>query len=226
MNLTTFADVFKKGFLEQVNSVSVYNIIISLVITFGLGLFIFFIYRKTSGEGLYNKSFNLSLLLISLVTTLVILAVTSNVVLSLGMVGALSIVRFRTAIKDPMDIVFMFWSISVGITVGAGLYLLAVLGSLVIGLILYFMNKFESHESSYLLIVRYSDNDTENMIMDKVKSEIGKYKIKSKTFQKNSMEITLEVKLQNGNISVLNSFFKDERIENAVVVSYDGEYIS
>src|SRR5512133_1939353 len=117
----TFNDIFKTSFLEKVSSFSALDMILALVLSFALGLFIFFVYKKTYRGVMYSASFGISLMALTMITSLVILAVTSNVILSLGMVGALSIVRFRTAIKEPLDIAFLFWSIAVGIVLGAGL---------------------------------------------------------------------------------------------------------
>ena len=138
----TFQDVFKSSFLEKAASFSVLDTVLALVLAFVLGLFIFLVYKKTFHGVMYSASFGVSMLAMTMVTTLIILAVTSNVILSLGMVGALSIVRFRSAIKEPLDIAFLFWSISVGIVLGAGLIPLAVIGSLFIGVIMVlFVNK-------------------------------------------------------------------------------------
>ena len=140
----SFSDVFMSSFLENVTSVSILDMVLAMVLAFALGLFIFFIYKKTYAGVMYSSSFGVTLVALSMITTLVILAVTSNVVLSLGMVGALSIVRFRTAIKEPLDIAFLFWAIAVGIVLAAGMIPLAVFGSVIIGLIiLVFANRKE-----------------------------------------------------------------------------------
>lgn len=142
MDTTTFSDIFQSSFLENITSISILDIAISLVLAFGLGVFIFFIYKKTFSGVMYSSSFALTLIALTMITTVVILAVSSNVVLSLGMVGALSIVRFRTAIKEPSDIAFLFWAIAVGIVLAAGMIPLAIIGSVIIGLIiLIFANK-------------------------------------------------------------------------------------
>ena len=157
----TFQDIFKSSFLENVTSFSALDMVIALALAFVLGLFIFLVYKKTFNGVMYSAGFGVSLLGMTLITTLIILAVTSNIVLSLGMVGALSIVRFRTAIKEPMDIVFLFWSISAGIVLGAGLIPLAIFGSLFIGVILIiFVNK-KSGDSPYILVVNCADGKAE-----------------------------------------------------------------
>ena len=132
----TFNDIFKSGFMENVSSVSIFDMTLALILSFGLGMFIFFVYKKTFSGVMYSSGFGVTLIALTMITTVVILAVTSNVVLSLGMVGALSIVRFRTAIKEPLDIAFLFWSIAAGIVLAAGLIPLAVAGSLFIGIVL------------------------------------------------------------------------------------------
>ena len=141
----TFNDIFKSSFLENVNAVSVLDMVLALALAFGLGVFIFFIYKKTYAGVMYSSSFGVTLVALTMITTLVILAVTSNVVLSLGMVGALSIVRVRTAIKEPLDIAFLFWAIAAGIVLAAGFIPLAVIGSVVIGVILLVFANRKSH---------------------------------------------------------------------------------
>lgn len=146
-----FSDIFKSSFLENVESVSILDMIITLVLSFAIGLFIFMVYKKTYNGVMYSSSFGVALIALTMITNVLILAVTSNVVLSLGMVGALSIVRFRTAIKEPLDIAFLFWSIAVGIILAAGFLPLAVIGSVVIGIVLLvFVNK-KSHTHTWLL---------------------------------------------------------------------------
>ena len=157
----SFTDIFKSSFLENVTGVSLLDMALALALAFGVGLFIFFVYKKTYAGVMYSSSFGVTLIALTLITTLVILAVTSNVVLSLGMVGALSIVRFRTAIKEPMDIAFLFWAIAVGIVLAAGLIPLAVFGSVVIGiLLLVFANRKESSDP-YIVIISCEGNESE-----------------------------------------------------------------
>ena len=144
----SFSDIFKSSFLENVTSVSLLDMALVLVLSFALGLFIFFVYKKTYAGVMYSSSFGVTLVALTMISTLVILAVTSNVVLSLGMVGALSIVRFRSAIKEPLDIAFLFWSIAAGIVLAAGMIPLAIVGSVIIGLIL-FSGNGEKRETSY-----------------------------------------------------------------------------
>ena len=161
----TFNDIFKSSFLEKASSFSILDTFIALTLALAIGMFIFIIYKKTFNGVMYSANFGTSLIAITLVTTLIILAVTSNVVLSLGMVGALSIVRFRSAIKEPMDIVYIFWSISVGIVLGAGLIPLAVIGSLFIGLFMIIFVNRKTSDNPYILVLNCYDNEKKLLIM-------------------------------------------------------------
>ena len=157
----SFQDIFKSSFLENVTEFSLLDTCIGLAVALLVGLFIFMIYKKTLTGVLYSDGFALTLVGLSLVTTLVIMAVTSNVVLSLGMVGALSIVRFRTAIKEPVEIVFLFWSLAVGIVIGAGMIPLAIIGSVIIGVILLLFANRKIRKQPYILVVSCKDEAAE-----------------------------------------------------------------
>lgn len=223
---TNFSDIFKSNFMDNITSFSVIDCVISMLLAFAVGLFIFAIYQKTFSGVMYSRSFGISLMALTLITTLVIVAVTSNVVLSLGMVGALSIVRFRTAIKEPMDICFLFWSIGVGIVIGAGMYPLAVFGSVFIGiLLLIFVNK-KSRENPYIFIVNCDNNQAEQDVLGKLPKEVKHYQVKSKTVSKNGIELTLEVRLTDAVCEMVNRIAGVEGVSNAVLVSYNGEYMS
>ncbi len=215
----SFQDIFKEGFLENTTNISALSIGITLVLAFIIGVFIFQVYKKTYQSVVYTKSFNISLVMMTMVTALVILAVTSNVVLSLGMVGALSIVRFRSAIKDPMDIVFMFWSIASGIITGAGFYLLAIAGSLVVGIIIYMLTKNVKQETPYMLLVSFGDETAELQILDKIKVTVPKYLVRSKTVDKQGTELTVELRIRNGETTFINEINQIKSVSNAMLVS-------
>ena len=222
----TFNDIFKSSFLENVTSVSILDMAIALVLAFGLGMFIFLVYKKTYQGVMYSSSFGTTLIALTMITTVVILAVTSNVVLSLGMVGALSIVRFRTAIKEPPDIAFLFWSIAVGIVLAAGMIPLAVIGSVVIGVILLvFVNK-KSHTNPYLVVIRCMDHATEEKAVDYLKSMCDRCTVKSKSAQKGSIELNLEIRLKNDDTGFVNALSDMHGVDSAVLVSYNGDYLS
>ncbi len=190
----TFNDIFQSSFLESVSEFSLLDTAIGLTSALIMGLFIFVIYQKTLTGVMYSTGFALTLVGLSLVTTLVIMAVTSNVVLSLGMVGALSIVRFRAAIKEPVEIVFLFWSLAVGIVIGAGMIPLAVIGSAIIGVILLLFANRKVHSNPYLIILNCADEDAETAVLDVLGKETQHYSVKSKTIQASGIELTAELR--------------------------------
>lgn len=216
-------DIFKKSILELQNfgDMSLINILIGLTITLCAALFIFYIYKITFQGVVYSHSFNTSLVLLSLITSLVIMTISSNIVLSLGMVGALSIVRFRAAIKDPNDIVFMFWAIAVGIASGAGIYTIAVGGSLFIGIVLVIMAHKKFNITTYLLIIKYNEDAKGNVlpILNKLK-----YVLKSKTAANGKTELTLELRKVGRNTSFVESLSSIDGVDSAILVKYNGDY--
>ncbi|WP_312494655.1 DUF4956 domain-containing protein [Anaerosporobacter sp.] len=226
LSTTTFNDVFKSSFMDKVTSFSIVDTILAMGVAFALGLFIFLIDKKTFSGVMYSASFGVSLIAMALVTTFIILAITSNVVLSLGMVGALSIVRFRTAVKEPLDISFLFWSISVGIVVGAGLIPLAVIGTILIGVtMLVFVNK-KSTDNPYILVISCVNDTAEKAALTSVKDSVKKHVVKSKTVSKNGIELTVEIRLKDMTTEFVNKISDLNGVENVVLVSYNGDYMS
>jgi len=221
----TFSDIFKSSFLENVNAVSILDIVLTIVLAFAIGLFIFFIYKKTYQGVMYSSSFGVTLIALTMITSQVILAVTSNVVLSLGMVGALSIVRFRTAIKEPLDIAFLFWSIAAGIILSAGMLPLAVIGSVIIGLILLFFVNKKSHVHPYILVLSCVDEDAEKKAVDFLNKQVEKCVVKSKSVQKGLIEINMEIRLKDDNTNFVNVLSSINNVNSAVLVSYNGDYM-
>ena len=221
----TFNDIFKSSFLANVSSVSYFDMALALTLAFVLGLFIFFVYKKTYQGVMYSSSFGVTLIALTMITTLVILAVTSNVVLSLGMVGALSIVRFRTAIKEPLDIAFLFWSIAAGIVLAAGLIPLAVCGSLIIGVILLIFVNRKSHLNPYIVVIQCDGSESERKALAYLAENTQKCVVKSKTAQKGMVELNLEVRLSDDNTDFVNELAELDGVMSAVLVSYNGEYM-
>lgn len=220
----TFNDIFKSSFLEEIGSFSILDMVIALALAFAMWLFINFIYRKIFRGVMFSKTFGVALMALTMITTLVILAVTSNVVLSLGMVGALSIVRFRTAIKEPLDIAFLFWSIAVGIVLGAGLIPLAVFGSIVIGVMLLLFAKRKGQDAPYLLVLRYRNEAAEQAAAAALAGQVKRAAVKSKTVTDAGIELTLEVALSSMATAFVNSLNAIEGVESAALVSYNGDY--
>lgn len=222
---TSFGDIFKSSFLENVTSVSVLDMVLALVLAFGIGLFIFLVYKKTFSGVMYSSSFGITLVALTMITTLVILAVTSNVVLSLGMVGALSIVRFRTAIKEPLDIAFLFWAIAVGIVLAAGMIPLAVFGSVAIGIMfLVFANK-KSHVNPHIVVINCVDHESERKAKDFMDTQVEKCVVKSKTAAKGAIELNMEIRMKDDNTDFVNVLSEMNGITSAVLVSYNGDYM-
>ena len=221
----TFQDIFKSSFLENVTSVSPLDMVLALALAFGIGLFIFLVYKKTFSGVMYSSSFGVTLVALTMITTMVILAVTSNVVLSLGMVGALSIVRFRTAIKEPLDIAFLFWAIAVGIVLAAGMIPLAVFGSVIIGvMLLVFVNK-KSSVNPYIVVLQCENQASEHQAQAFLEEHTRRCVVKSKTVQPGLIELNLEVRLDGDDTGFVNALCALDGVQSAVLVSYNGEYM-
>ena len=221
----SFQDIFKSSFLENVTEFSLLDTCIGLAVALLVGLFIFMIYKKTLTGVLYSDGFALTLVGLSLVTTLVIMAVTSNVVLSLGLVGALSIVRFRTAIKEPVEIVFLFWSLAVGIVIGAGMIPLAIIGSVIIGVILLLFANRKIRKQPYILVVSCKDEAAEQRITEILAKVVEYYTVKSKTVNAAGIEFTAELRTKDAETAFVNRITELEGVGNATLVSYNGEYM-
>ncbi len=222
----TFNDIFKSSFLESITEFSAADTLIAMVAALVIGMFIFVVYKKTFNSVMYSTGFAMTLVGMTMVTTLVILAVTSNVVLSLGMVGALSIVRFRAAIKEPMEIVYLFWAVAAGIVIGAGMLPLAVIGSAIIGVILILFANKKIHDNPYLLILNCQDENAENTALSLMKEAVKKHAVKSKTVNAQGIEFTAEIRMKDGETAFVNRLNGIAGVENATLVSYNGEYMS
>ncbi len=220
----TFNDIFKSTFLEKATEFYILDVTIAMLMSFTVGLFIFYIYKKTFSGVMYSSTFGVSIMAMTMITTLIILAVTSNIVLSLGMVGALSIVRFRTAVKDPLDIVFLFWAISAGIVIGAGLIPLGIIGSVFIGImLLIFVNK-KSIDTPYIAIINLEDDEAENECLRIIGEKTKRSLLKAKTVSKDGIELTIEVRILNSSAKLLNEILGIKGVVTACLVSYNGEY--
>ena len=220
-----FNDIFKSSFLENVSSISVLDMVLTIVLSFGIGLFIFLIYKKTYRGVMYSAGFGTTLIALTMITSIVILAVTSNVVLSLGMVGALSIVRFRTAIKDPLDIAFLFWSIGAGIILAAGMIPLAIIGSVCIGLILLVFVNQKSHTHPYMVVLNCVNHDAEVKAKEFLAKNVTRTTVKSKSAVKGAVEMNIEVRLKEDDTDFINILSEMPGVNSAVLVSYNGDYM-
>lgn len=221
----TFNDIFKSSFLENVSSISVIDMLLTIVLSFGIGLFIFLIYKKTYRGVMYSTGFGTTLIALTMITSIVMLAVTSNVVLSLGMVGALSIVRFRTAIKDPLDIAFLFWSIGAGIILAAGMIPLAVIGSVCIGLILLVFVNQKSHTHPYMVVLNCLNHDAEVRAREFLEKNVTRAALKSKSAARGTIEMNIEVRLEEDDTDFINALSEMPGVNSVVMVSYNGDYM-
>ena len=210
---------FISDFLNPPNvyqTLTVDRVLLALLMTFALNIIIFYIYRKTFKGVVYTREFNVGLVLTGLVVTLVVLPISSNIALSLGMVGALSIIRFRTAIKDPKDIVFTFWAIAVGIICGAGLYMIAIVGVPVISLLLFVLERTSFRgPDPYLLVVHYTSEAEKDL-----QAALPKYKIRSRTANADGVELMVEVRMKTKEVPQVDELLKIKGVRDASIVSY------
>ena len=225
----SIVDTIKKSVLDNfTGTVSVGSMLLSLLVAFLIGIFIIYVYRKTYTGVVYSKAFALCILMLSMVTAMIIRTISSNISLSLGMVGALSIVRFRTAVKEPVDTGFMFWGISAGIMAGAGLYLIAIIASLGVG-ILYFVTYLMGFKvaNRYLLVLKY-DSDAHDDVVRKLKS-LRRFKIRSKSIFGSQVELSLEVDLKENSkggvdTSIVDTFSSVDGVVNASLIAYQNDF--
>ena len=219
--MTNFSDIFKKGFLQETGNLTTEGFIMSMLIAFICAIILYYVYRFFYKGVIYNNNFNILLVLVSVVTCFTVIVISSNVVLSLGMVGALSIVRFRTAVKDPLDVGFLFWAVAIGITSGAGLYIISIMGTIFISLIYILLVQIRNKKRVYLLIIKYNQNVGSEITgaLDGIKKTL-----KNRTTTKNFTELTYEVKINEDNTSFLNNLLLIDGVESAVIVDFTGDY--
>jgi len=222
-DLVNFRDIIKKSALNlnSFESVSYIDMLLGLLASFLIGMFIYYVYRACYRGVVYSHNYNVTFVLMTIITSLIIMTISTNIVLSLGMVGALSIVRFRTAVKDPMDIIYMFWAVSAGIATGAKIYPLAIVGSLVVGATIWWLSRRKDAAAPYLLILHY-----EAVAEDEVKRSTRRLNavVKSKTVRKDLTELTVELRLRGDNTSFVNELSAVEGVKDVSLVSYNGEY--
>lgn len=213
----TFQDIFKKAFLENVASVSIVDAGLSMVLALVLGFIIFQTYRLTFSGVIYSRNYNVSLMAITVITSVIVITLASNVVLSLGMVGALSIVRFRTAVKEPLDVIFMFWAITIGIVCGAGLFLFAVIATLFIALLFFLMSLIKEKYKKFMVIINY-DKTAYKEVQDVI--EKTKYIMRSRTITNNDIELVAEMDIKGDKNGFINRISEITGVTNVAVVNY------
>ena len=197
-------------------------VVLALASSFGFGIIIYYVYQKSFRGVVYNQSFSVSLAILTILTTMITLAISTNIALSLGMVGALSIVRYRTAIKDPADIVFLFWAIGTGIAVGAKSHYLALVASIVVILMLYTIGRKATNREVYILIIHYIGDDITSELRQILRGK--KFQTKSKTVRKESVELALEIEVKNNNLAFLDAIRDLSTVKDVSLIQYAGEY--
>ena len=216
------ADIFSSSFLENVAALTVLDMALAMALSFALGLFIFFIYKKCYAGVMYSASFGVTLIALCMITALLILAVTSNIVLSLGMVGALSIVRFRTAVKDPLDTAYMFWSLTMGILIGAGQFFLAAVAVIGIALLITIISRVASKPAETFLLVLRGEAGVEGDVTNLLR-RLKHMRLKSKTLSGDGVEITYEIRLERQHDVLINKLLSIPGVQDATLVSYANE---
>lgn len=226
MDQITFADVLQKSFVAMsmggTDRITTLNILLNVSMSFLVGMFIFYIYKKTYQGVLYQRSFNISLVLASTVTALVIMTISGNLILSLGMVGALSIVRFRTPVKDSMDLIFLFWAISAGIANGVGYYNISIVGSIMIAIFLLVLTKpGKSVSDTFLLVLQLADPSAEEAALAEIRENVDRFSIKSKAVSDTGTELTIEVRTNGTNTNFVNNLQENGQVNRVTLVAYD-----
>lgn len=218
----TFQDIFKNNFLnsQTFEGITLNQLLIALLFAFLAGMFIYLIYRVSDNTPAFVNSFAVSLVALTMITTVVIMTITSNILLSLGMVGALSIVRFRTAVKEAIDIIYMFWAITMGITIGAGFYFIATVGCLIIGLVLFAMSRIGGRENLFVLVINARQTVNQNQLEEILRERAGKFRFKAKSAFGEAAEWTYEVRLKKSDSGFTDSLAALEGVENVNLVAF------
>ena len=223
MDSINFSDIFKNNFLDNfTSSISLSSVIITMCVALLFSFIIYFVYKFTCDNVIYSKKFNVTMALMTMVTAAVIMSMQANVVVSLGMVGALSIVRFRTAIKEPKDLLFLFWSITNGIIIGAGIYSIAFVLAIILTIALLVFERLPGNKIPYLLVATLENLDAEEKITKVLEENKIKYRVKSKNVSSNSTDVIYE--LSNNKIEeLIKDISKDNSIKSINLITQDGE---
>ena len=220
--MTTFQDIFKNAFLSgSATNLSFVGVLIVMAMSLAVAMFIYFIYRTCYRGVLYSHNFNVSVAMMTIISAMIVATISSNIILSLGMVGALSIVRFRTAIKDPIDLIFLFWAVAAGIGVGARIYWIVLFGNLMVGFAFWLLTKLKPRKLVYLLVISFK-NDAAPEINEVLKKM--NYLIRSKITKKDTTEMTLELYLKDQNVQITDRLAQIENVLNVSLISYNGDF--
>lgn len=218
--MTTFQDIFKKTFIQNFQSISLIQALVTMLLAILFGFIIYYTYRKTFSGVIYSKNFNISLMGACIITSVIVITISSNIALSLGMVGALSIVRFRTAVKEAIDVVYMFWAITVGIVCGAGLYLFAALSTVIVSGFFIIMDKIKHQYNKYILVINYNKRAFDEI--DKILQNT-KYILRTKTITANDVELVIELDMTKDETIFINSISDIKDVKNVSLVNYKSD---
>ncbi len=225
LDAMTFTDIFKKSFLKDfvVQASDPLNFVITMTVALILGLGIYCIYKRCYTGVVYDHSFNVSLVVMTILVAVIIVTISSNITLSLGMVGALSIVRYRTAVKNPLDLMFMFWAITTGIAVGANYYYIVVIGFVFVAVVFLILNNSKGNTTTYMMVIHFAGSlETE----EKIRRILNPYhyKLRSKIMRKNNTELSVELTVKRNNSNLTDSIMEIEGVTDATLVQYRGSY--
>ena len=221
---TTFADMFKNSFLNMFpETVDPWQLVTVLAVSLLLGLCIYAVYRRCFMGVVYDHSFAISLVIMTVLVSVIIVTISSNVMLSLGMVGALSIVRYRTAVKSPLDLMFLFWAITTGIAVGATYYYIGIVAFLFVAVVFFVLRNVRGGSETYMLVLECS---ADLPVEEEVRRALASYqtKVRSKVVRNNRAELTVEMLMKDDNMNVVNVISQIEGVDNVTMVQYRGSY--
>lgn len=226
MNNSILTQLFTSTFFAKAVSFSLPDALLTMALSFAIGLFIALLYRSTYQGVMYTMTYGVTLVGMTMLSAMILLVVTSNVVLTLGMVGALSIIRFRTSVKEPMDIMYMFWAVGAGIAIGAGMAGVAIVASIAVGLTVLLLTRGRQNGVPYILVLTLENKDAENAAMALVQKNVRRYRIKSKSVTKGGTELTVDVRLKDDNTDFMQDVSDLNGVLSAVLVTYNGEYMT
>ena len=226
MNTNVLSQLFASSFFEKAVAFSLPDALLTMAVSFVIGLFIALLYRSTYQGVMYTMTYGVTLVARTMLSAMILLVVTSNVVLTLGMVGALSIIRFRTSVKEPMDIMYMFWAVGAGIAVGAGMAGVAIVASIAVALTVLLLTRGRQNGVPYILVLTLDGKAAENAAMALVQKNVRRCRIKSKSVTKGGTELTVDVRLKDDNTNFMQDVSDLDGVISAVLVTYNGEYMT
>lgn len=226
MNNETLSKLFTSAFFQKAVDFSLLDALLTMLLAFAIGMFIAVLYRATYQGVMYTMTYGVTLVAMTMLSSMILLVVTSNVVLTLGMVGALSIIRFRTSVKEPLDIMYMFWAVGAGIAIGAGMAGIAIVGTVAVGLSVLFLTRGRQNGVPYILVLTLENRDAEQSALALVGKNVRRCRVKSKSVTKAGTELTVDIRLIKDNTDFMQDVSDLPGVLSAVLVTYNGEYMT